>query len=231
MTTVASPYSTIPVSTASSCIQELQEYVTAVSQVNKSHNNEQPNNTVEDQLLLDESHILESDTIHSFTPSQGHGVALYFTLIQEKGLVQTCAAAVLLGETNTNKKTAIDNAVGIIVVVAVSGLPFAHSSSVLVHTLSRRILDFKSALPGLESFSEHVQTCLSSLLSTLLLFDDEELKTNTMVDTEQVVFLSDASTEGSPLEKMKSPIGAVRKNVKSTRWQQTSIFHQGRFHI
>ncbi len=217
VTTVASPYATIPFTTASACIRELEDYVTSVSQVAKRHHEQQTgsnNNDVEDQLLLDESHILESDAINTFTPSHGHGVALYFTLIQEKGLVQKCAA-VILGETANNTKMAIEHAMGIVLSVGVSGLPFAHSSSALVHTLSRRMLDFKSALQGLESFSgENIQTCLSSLLSTLLLFDDEELKTNSMINIEQVTFLSE-STEETPLEKMKSPIGAVRKNVKA----------------
>jgi hypothetical protein len=220
--TVASPCATMSLSTVVSCIQELEEYVNSVQAISRSNTtnaaSNTENSTADNQVLLDDSSMLTADSVNVFHPSQGNGVALHYSILKEKGLVQKCAS-VMLNDGKGPSKVSVESVAAFMLCVGVSGVSYAYSSSTLTIQMATRMRDFKSILEGLESFADAVecQTCIKSILSNFLLMDDEERKTNAMVDMEAVTLMSDLE---DPMEKLKSPIGAVRKSAKKGRRSQ-----------
>jgi hypothetical protein len=176
------------------------------------------NKSVAEQLLLDDTTVLGGEPVHVFRPQNGHGIGLHYAIIQEKSIVQKCAAVVL----DSSKMTSVESVVGVILCVGVSGSP---SSSALAMT--RRMRDCLRLIEGLESFADigECQVCIKSALSTMVLTDDEDKKTNAMVDLESVAFMSDMEGDASN-EKVKSvvsPIVAVRKTKKTQGRRRSAL--------
>lgn len=210
---VISPFATLSSSLATFCLCELHEYVNSVREMSQSNSSVSPTNSktehVSEELLLDDSMLLGGDPIHVFRTTKGHGMGLQYAVIQENSIVQKCAAVVL----GTQKTTSVESVVGIILCVGVSGSPLAP-----LHTMTTRVRDCLRVIEELEPFSDagQCQECIKSMLSTMVLTDDEERMTNAMVDLESVALMSDMEGDAS-YEKIKSvvsPIGVVRKSKK-----------------
>lgn len=216
---MTSPLSTLPASAVSDALQELQEYVNSVHEIMipNTTNGESNTETAVDQCLVDDGAILGGEPVHVFRPSKGHGIALHYALVKERGVIQKCASILLNeGGGSASPKVSVEFLSGVLFCVGVSGVSYAHHSSTLISTITRRMRDFIGVLQGLESYSDpsECQTCIKSFLSASLLLDDEERKTNAMADTDAVTLISDMEGDSAPMEKLKSPIGAVRKNAK-----------------
>lgn len=227
--TVAGPLATLPLSTVSCCIHKLQEYVNSISKSSSSNATNSPSNTetttIDAQFQSDDASLVDNDAVNVFRSSHSHGVALHYTIIKEKGLVQKCASILLQDGKGGALKVSVEPVSGILLAVGISGLSYAHSSSTLVATMSTRMRDFKTILHGLESFADlaECQSSIMATMETLLVVDDEERKTNAMVDLEAVTLMSDLDDAPPPIEKLKSPIGAVRKSAKKGRRSMSSL--------
>jgi hypothetical protein len=162
----------------------------------------------EDERLLDEVQI--------FRPSSCDGLAIHYKLIRDDAevilaLASHISAAVKAGNqsaTNGSNKGSSNSippgCVGIVLCVGMSGLPHSTgSSSLLQYSLPQRIEDCTTILTELRD-SQLVRTVLSSFL----LADDEQRKSNEMSGSPNAVAFATAD-ETDKSRSLLSPMGMI----------------------
>lgn len=240
---IVSPTGTTSLSHVTAAVTELASYVKSLRE-DQSSNKEMGQSTTENgdnskpsmplhsaaqtQILLGDSNQINDNTVQVYRPSSGNGIALHFLVVREASIVEKCSSAILVPGSNKsaarpNKGEAVAlSASGILVCVGVSGLSYAQSSSSLVNTLGRRMVDFVGVLRSLRSFTDLVacKNSVKAVLSTMVLTDDEERKTNAMVEEEVVSLSSGGSALESPSDKLKSTISALKNKRGPSRRSQ-----------
>jgi Adaptor complexes medium subunit family len=172
----ASPMSTTPFSCLA--LDELDEYLMFVH--NEKNMKEKAENPVScaEQLAVD-------DIRHCTTPqiyrSEQSGLALYYWMQRDSDFSHN-AFSVLMG--SSGSRPASEKVLGVVVCVGVSG--GAYPSSPLLRTIFSRIQDAVTMMKGMSGDPEDCKNSYKALLSTFLLSEDEERRTNSMVESQQI---------------------------------------------
>ena len=177
---VASPLSTTP--HAHECLGELHVFLDEISRTGNDINSNGNSKNCLEQLSSDLRQRQEQ-SIQVFRSSYC-GLALYYLVVRD---LAPKAFSVLLG-TNVTAKYAADQVQGAVVCAGVSGLYYAQAAT--LHSLATRLEDAVRVMRQMEGDPEDCKMCLKAFMSTLLCTDDEERRTNGMVDAELPVIKS-----------------------------------------
>lgn len=216
---LASPLSSCTLSQTNSNLNELHEYLNNVfkkipmtkesgSGIRKPEDDGIFVSTL-DQLWHDDGSLVDEKAIQVFRPSQGHGLGLYYIVVQEVEFIHRSFSVLLA----TDKAGTLESIDGVVLCVGVSGLHYAQSSSSLLVKIVQRLHDSATIMQKMGSFrdAEDCRAATDALLATLTT-DDEERRTNQMVEAESVTMILD--TEGDEGKASKTLIGSALKNAK-----------------
>lgn len=198
----ASPLSTTPFS--SMALQELHEYLLSIQQDSNGGKKEEPPSCAE-QLAADD---MRRDTPQLFR-SQLSGIGLYYWMIRDPDFIHQAFSVVMASK--GRYKT--DRVAGVVVCVGVSGLFSMQPASPLVRSITTRLQDAVAVMRRMEGDAEERKTCYKALLTTLLLTEDEERRTNGMVESEQVSMELDF--ESNEEEQSRGKLLSGIKNKRS----------------
>lgn len=187
----ASPLSTTPFCFLA--LEELDEYLLHIHNENiriqKSDNTtslQLDSTAAADQLACDDARLSASPQVFR---SEFSGLALHYWMVRDSDFSHSAFSA-LMGSQGTRYKS--DKVVGVVVCVGVSG--GGHPSSPLVRTLTARLQDAVNVMKRMAGDAEDCKNGYKALLSTFLLTEDEERRTNNMVESEQVTMELDLDT-------------------------------------
>lgn len=229
---LASPLTTCSLSQTNSDLNELHEYLNVVfkklplNKENASGNKKSEDGitvATSDQLLHDDASLVDDKAIQVFRPSKGHGIGLYYIVLREAEFVLRCFSVLLASETGGS----FDSIEGVILCVGVSGLHYSQSSSNLIATIAQRLHDSANVMQKMGSFRdpEECRTATDALLASLTLTDNEDRRTNVMIDAESVTMTLD--TEGDEGKSGKNSIGSVLKNSKQHKGTRVGGLKRG----
>lgn len=174
---VASPLSTTPFPYDS--LLELQQYLLSIHNAATSG---VPQTCLE-QLAADDAR--QADARPQLFTSRHSGISLYHWMVKDADFIHT-AFSVLMS-TNNKGRYKTDQVAGVVVCVGVSGCFAMQPSSPLVRSILPRLLDVVLLMRRMNnSDAEECKLAYKALLTTLLLTEDEERRTNGMVESEQV---------------------------------------------
>lgn len=213
----ASPLSTTPY--ASVALDELEDYLRHIHQVLQQQQPQQQqsggggggdnvSSSCADQLVADDMRLSTSPQIYR---SEQSGLALHYWMVRDKDFSHKAFSA-LMG--SKGSRFTSDKVVGVVLSVGVSG--GGHPSSPLVRTLTARLQDAVNIMMRLAGDAEECKNSYKALLASFLMTEDEERRTNAMVDSEQVTMELELDTnddEGSTRKfgmKSKSKLGIKR---------------------
>jgi hypothetical protein len=175
----ASPLSTTPFS--SEALTELHEYLNSIHQDaigNRANEKGDSMLSCIEQLATDDM----QPTSPRIYRSEHCGLGLYFWVVKEPGFVQRAFPVLMASKARFETKQVF----GIVLCVGVAGLFSAQPSSLLVQSLPSRIQDVVHVMMRMGGDAEECRACYRALLSTLLITEDEERKTNGMMESAQV---------------------------------------------
>jgi hypothetical protein len=198
----ASPLSTTPFS--SMALQELHEYLLSIQQDSNGGTKEEPPSCAA-QLAADD---MRRDTPQMFR-SELSGIGLYYWTIRDPDFIHQAFSVVMASK--GRYKT--DRVRGVVVCVGVSGLFSMQPASPLVRSITTRLQDTVAVMRRMEGDAEERKTCYKALLTTLLLTEDEERRTNGMVEAEQVTMELDF--ESNEEEQSRSKLLGGIKSKRS----------------
>jgi hypothetical protein len=221
---LASPLTTCTLNQTNSDLNELHEYLNSVFKTLPTNKEIEIAISTSDQLLHDDGSLVDEKSIQVFRPSKGHGIGIYYIVVREAEFVQRTFSVLLGASDNSGSLDSID---GVVICVGVSGLHYAQSSSNLIATIVQRLYDSANVMQKLGSFrdAEECRTATDALLATLILTEDEERRTNQMVDAESVTMTLD--TEGDEGKSGKNSIGSVLKNAKQKSSTRSGSLKRG----
>jgi Muniscin C-terminal mu homology domain len=206
----ASPLSTTPF--ASLALDELDDYLRHVHRASQQQQQQGggdgPSSSCADQLVADDMRLSTSPQIYR---SEYSGLALYYWMVRDKDFSHNAFSA-LMG--SKGSRFTSEKVVGVVLCVGVSG--GGHPSSPLVRTLTARLQDAVNIMMRLAGDAEECKNSYKALLATFLMTEDEDRRTNAMVDSEQVSMELELDTnddEGSSRKfgiKSKSKLGIKR---------------------
>ena len=236
---LASPLSTISYDNATAALKELHKYLTSLSTAMMMNSNKKSasSHSAHDQmvaeLMQDDDKLL--DKMQIFRPLAAHGLALHYRLIRDEKVVPGFASLVLAssrtgvaqGEPENNRKIESD-LTGVLICVGMSGLPLAHCSSSLQYNLSQRVTDCIGVLSKRLGTSD--VGAAKTLLSTLLISEDEMRKTNEVADSAHITAIPESGEDaGGNLYKSRSQMGSVLKSTKRLSVTMASGLNRGLF--
>lgn len=209
---LASPLATISHATAVAAVKELHAFLTATLKAATVTGKI----SAQDRLAIDvfrEDEKLQEE-LQSYRPLCANGVSLQFRIIKGDNEVLSSLSSLILlssrqGSTSAAAQTMPTGIAGIVFCVALTGIPSAHSASGLSYSLPRRMNDCSALLTKIRDLQ-----AAKTVLSTFLLSDDENRKTDQMVQSPETVVFTDADdTERargllSPMGMM-SPMGMI----------------------
>ena len=165
-----------------------------------------------EQFGRDDATLLESSS-QIFRSSQGHGMGLHYHVVQAKDFVRLCFG-VLMGR--YARGVTVESVSGVVICCGVAGLSTSYTSSALVNKIMSRMEEVASNMKrmGNVSDAEQSKTCYKALLSSLLVTEDEERRTNKMVDAELVRMVLDMEDESRRTGSRGRP--AARSAVRSS---------------
>lgn len=229
---LASPLSSCTLSQTNSDLNELHEYLNNVfkkipmnketgSGIRKSADDGMII-SIPDQLLHDDGSLVDEKAIQVFRPSQGHGLGLYYIVVQEVEFIHRSFSVLLA----TDKAGTLESIDGVVLCVGVSGLHYAQSSSNLIVKIVQRLHDSATVMQKMGSFrdADDCRAATDALLATLTT-DDEERRTNQMVEAESVTMILD--TEGDEVKASKNLIGSALKNAKQKSGTRSGSLKRG----
>lgn len=200
---LAAPNSTISYANATASLKELHKYLQSLLSSFASSNTKstsQYERMISELMQEDEQQQLqEEDMIQVFRPLRAHGIGLHYKMIRDNKSIQQYSALILAaskaaaGADTTVRKIESELA-GIVLTVGLSGLPMAYCSSSLQYTLSQRVSD---CLEILNRIGPTDVMPAKTLLSTLLLTEDEARKTNEVADFGRVTAIPESGDDQS----------------------------------
>jgi hypothetical protein len=212
----ASPLSTTPFSFLA--LDELDDYLLHIHNENiriqKSetvNNSNSTNNNNNNALSLScADHLASDDARHCTSPQVFHsefsGLALHYWMVRDTELSHNAFSALMGSQGTRHHKS--DKVVGVVICVGVSG--GGHPSSPLVRTLTARLQDAVNVMKRMVGDAEDCKNSYKALLSTFLLTEDEERRTNAMVESEQVTMELDLDTNDDEASNRKFGIKSKR---------------------
>jgi len=198
----ASPLSTTPFS--SMALQELHEYLLSLQQDTNGNSKEEAPSCAE-QLAADD---MRRD-IPQMYRSELSGIGLYYWMIRDPDFIHQ-AFSVVMGSKGRYKT---DRVAGVVVCVGVSGLFSMQPASPLVRSITTRLQDAVAIMRRMEGDAEERKTCYKALLTTLLLTEDEERRTNGMVESEQVTMELDFDSNEEEQSRSKL-LGGIKSKSR-----------------
>lgn len=230
---LASPLSTISFGSATAALKELHKYLSSLSAAMTPSNEASAHDQMVAELLQEDDKLL--DKMQVFRPLVAHGIALHYRLIRDEQIVPGFASLVLAssrtgivqGEPENNREIESE-LTGVLICVGLSGLPLAHCSSSLQYSLAQRVDDCVGVL------SQRLGTvdvaAAKTLLSTLLVSEDEMRKTNEVAASAHITAIPESGEDaGGNLHKTRSPMGSVLKSTKRLSVTVASGLTMGRF--
>eukprot|EP00547_Thalassionema_nitzschioides_P002306 CAMPEP_0194222244 /NCGR_PEP_ID=MMETSP0156-20130528/32449_1 /TAXON_ID=33649 /ORGANISM="Thalassionema nitzschioides, Strain L26-B" /LENGTH=741 /DNA_ID=CAMNT_0038952951 /DNA_START=139 /DNA_END=2364 /DNA_ORIENTATION=- len=165
----ASPLSTTP--HASGALHELHEYLSHALETSTNSDSQAP----EQQGRERNPEIFRSERC---------GVALYYIIVKDTALIRQSFSVLIDG---SRGKYSISRVNGVIIAVGVSGLCWTQPCSSLITSITTRLQDFVVIMNRIrQNTSEECKASYKAMLSTMLLTEDEQRRTNAMVDAMQV---------------------------------------------
>ncbi|KAL7572698.1 hypothetical protein ACA910_008972 [Epithemia clementina (nom. ined.)] len=162
----------------------------------------------------------QMEDVQLFSPLTAAGIGLYYRLIRtdNKTVVSKLANMILMAtKTNTEASTlsALDGIWGFLLCVGVTGLPFVTMPSNLFYHLSERVNDCKEILTRRADLDGNA---IKTLLSTLLLYENDERMTNSRIEGIRLAMVPepDESTQKKG-GGLISPLVGVRTKRSSGR--------------
>lgn len=215
---VASPLSTT--TSAAENLIELHDYLNSVYEKvgsNKEKSDRKRRSAY--QLGHDDGTLLQSAQV--FRPTRGYGMGLYYQVVREKEFSRACFG-VLMGR--YARSVDLDAVNGVVICCGVAGLSTSHVSSSLVNKIVARMQETIGNMRriGNTSDPEQCKVCYKALLSSMMIAEDEERRTNAMVDAEIVRIALDLDDGEPSRPKFKSkraatPRGHLRKGLSAER--------------
>lgn len=192
-----SPLSTMSVSLCTESLTELHLYVNSLFKT-ASGNSKNTNNSTSHRLFLqdDEGLVLGSSSKDNngsstqiFRPHAGHGIALHYRLITDRKTISNLfpilrnASKILA--TSKNPAGLEKDISAILLCVGMTGIPSVFGTSPLAHSIHQRMGDCIDILSKQANNGDGTTVDVSaakSLLTTLLLTEDEDRVTNSMAN-------------------------------------------------
>jgi hypothetical protein len=207
---LVSPVTTVSSTESLAALKQLHSRLTLLLRAS-SEKPEKNDRFAHDLYKEDEKQLEE---LQIFRPLAAHGLGLHYRLIRGDDKLITKLSAQILGS-NKSTISASGNVspsgmLGVVFCVGVSGLPYAHASSPLQHSLSQRMNQCTSILT--KAGSQDLAG-IRILLSTYLLSDDESRVTNEMADASNLVLLPDVDEAAA--KGVMSPMG-IKKTRRSS---------------
>jgi hypothetical protein len=185
-----SPASTISQATGVEAIQDLHRYLVSIHRAMRTNNNN--TSKMANALLMEDEKLLTDAQV--FRPTKGQGIGLHYKLIKDRAAISPLVQLILRSSKTSDAKTstkAVEKEVaGVILCVGMCGLPSAFAMSSLHYSLSQRMADCIQILS--QAGTEDGASC-STLLTSILLTDDEIRLTNSMANAQgNHLFVDDA---------------------------------------
>ena len=184
-----SPLSTITRSTCLGAVRELHHRVNSI--LNRSRSNKETSKMAI-ALLKEDERLL--DDVQVFRPLKGNGIGLHYRVIRDKATMRKLIPLVSqASKATTPESKGLENDVtGVVFCIGVAGMPSAFVMSPLHHSLSQRLGDCIGII--CKTANVESEAC-KSLLTTLLLTEDEDRITNTMAEGYKRTVLSEISPQ------------------------------------
>jgi hypothetical protein len=197
---LVSPYALVSSIDVTSALQDLHNLVKAAR--NAHVKPPAPAERVAVELLREDHTCLES--LQIFRPRSVAGLALYYRVITAEAAVQKMAPLLL----PPGKTAGLANVTGVIMTVGISGSPQMYESSRLSLVMAHRVND---CIGLLSKIGASDPAAVKLLLSTFLLSDAEDRKTNEMADATVLTRLPEPEEEGAEkaTRGLLSPIAII----------------------
>lgn len=196
---IPSPLSTISQTTGAEAIKELHVYIRSVLAAMRTSKDE--SSRVTNSLLREDDKLLSAQQV--FRPMKGQGIGLHYRFIRDRAslgpLVQLVIKASKVAPSTATRGIEGDVA-GVILCVGMAGLPSAYAMSSLQYSLGQRMRDCVEVLT--KGGSEDTTASLT-LISTVLLADDESRLTNSMASADDYLLFAESDDPGKPSVKKK----------------------------
>lgn len=179
---LSSPVSTISQSTCVEAVQELHRYLVTIHRATRPTNNDTDHMT--SALLKEDERLLVDSQV--YRPSKGQGIGLHYKHIRERSavspLVKLILRAISKGPDNNKSTQGVEkDVVGVVLCVGMAGLPSTFVMSSLHYSLTQRMRDCVEILS--QTGTDDAAAC-ATLLTTMLLTEDEGRLTNSMANAQ-----------------------------------------------
>lgn len=187
-----SPCTTFSTSMCVDSLRELHFHVNSVLKASRS------NKVDQDKLvgsISSEGEKLLND-LQVFRPVNGFGIGLHYRIIRDRGLISQLIPVVCSASKSTvasDRKGFEANITGVVVCVGFAGIPYAMSISSLHYSLGQRIQDCLHIL-GQTGTADTLSS--RTVLSTLLMIEEEERLYNSMAAGSSRTLLSEVEDSG-----------------------------------
>jgi hypothetical protein len=174
-----SPVSTISQTACIDVLKELHYYVNSMSKASKSKKGWDDYRMA--TALFQEDGKLQSEELEVFRPLKGHGIGLHYRVIKDPKSLSILVPLIFESSraTATPNKVVESDVSGVIMCIGMSGLPSCVVTSPLHYSISQRMRD---CLQILAKTGTKDMNSAKTLMTTLLLTEDEDKMTNLMAD-------------------------------------------------
>uniref|UniRef100_A0A7S3L338 MHD domain-containing protein n=1 Tax=Amphora coffeiformis TaxID=265554 RepID=A0A7S3L338_9STRA len=193
---IASPSSSIPGGLSLNALKELHGFVTSTLGRTEEGGMLSDSRVISEMFKDDQKTV---DDLQTFRPLCTYGLGLTFRFIRgDPGLV-TKLAGILLSSQKSNAKAASlkseEDLFGIMLCVGISGLSASATSSITQYQIGERLSSCKDVLNALDKSVDI--SAVKTLMSTLLLSEDDYRITNTRADAANITSIPeiDETTE------------------------------------
>lgn len=205
---VCSPVASVSHSHSIESLEELHTHLSVVLS-NSDPTKVSPTDRLALSILSEEERLL--DDIQVFRPSRAEGLALQYRVLRDDAEIILAVRSHIASNTQPGKAAPTNSippgCVGIVVCVASSGLSHAWGSSGLHYSLSQRMSDCALLLAKISD-----PTAAKILLSSFLLVEDDQRKTNEMIQAPNVVaFAATAADDTDKVSRglLSTPMGMI----------------------
>jgi hypothetical protein len=205
-----SPVSTISQTACIDVLKELHYYVNSMSKASKSKKGWDDHRMA--TALFQEDGKLQSEQLEVFRPLMGNGIGLHYRVIKDPKSLSILIPLIFASSraTATPNKVVESDVSGVIMCIGMSGLPSSVVTSPLHYSLSQRMRD---CLQILAKTGTKDMNSAKTLMTTLLLTEDEDKMTNLMADGLRSSLLDD---EKKFRKRRKRTAKLKNKGVRST---------------
>lgn len=159
----------------------------------------------------------QMEDVQLFTPLSTAGIGLHYRLIRtdKKAILGKIANMVILAN-KSNPEAALNSVDGIwgfLICVGITGFPLVTMSSDLFYHLSERVNDCKEILMRRGDLDLN---SVKTLLSTMLLFEDDSRMTNARIEAIRQTHIPEPEDSADKRGGLISPLGVLKRSGKSS---------------